>query len=140
MKKAFIIGSVIIILALVIICFFMPQRLVNPNEDAKIHFIMYNTEFGNDSSANGRVEIKEYDSEKILEILGRYKSHLTLSRTRGYQLKDSKLEIYLSIGGKSKEIVLGNINFERRSQGFFKRKIINPDKLLAELLEVTETD
>lgn len=127
-------GNIFIIL-LIIFAFsvpFMPRAICNKQDDIRIDRIVYNSHFGADDEYD-RLEIVDYDSEKIIECISKYKSCLTLVRANGYQINDSELEISLSVNGKGKYIVLGNINYVNGGNGSFKRSILNHDELKEEL-------
>lgn len=75
-----------------------------------------------------------------MACISKYKSHLTLSRATGYKLKNSEIELFLTVNGKGKHIVLGNINYEVSNYGKMRRNIFNANGLKKELKQLLKLD
>ena len=75
-----------------------------------------------------------------MACISKYKSHLTLSRATRYKLKNSEIELFLTVNGKGKHIVLGNINYEVSNYGKMRRNIFNANGLKKELKQLLKLD
>lgn len=125
----------IIIVFLAIVFFsilFSPRKICSDNGNVRIDRIVYNKQFGSGESNYDRIEIENYDPDEIIKCISKYKSYFTLSRSSGYSLEKSEIEVFFVSNRKSKQIVLGTINCENHSGGL-RRNIINADELKKEL-------
>ncbi len=140
MMKKFRIIIIIFLSILILSVFFAPKKICNKIDNVRIDRIVYNNHFGTGKSEYNRMEVEIFDSNKIVDCISKYKSHLTLLRATGYLLKDSEIEVFLTINGKGKHIVLGNINYETFNYGNLRRNIINANQLKRELELLLELD
>ncbi len=144
MNKHIIKIAIAIIVAFALVCTiiysFVPRKILNTTDDVRIEYIIYNYQFDieNADAKECRIELKGFEANKVIACLSKYKSCLTLNSNNGYAVKDSMLEVHINVNGKSKSVVLGNVNFESKGNGSLKRTILNPDKLLVELLEILD--
>lgn len=116
--------------------FFFPVSILKHVDDGLVYFVRYNPNFETGEPEYNTIEIPEEAKLKILECLSRYREYRTLFFEQGYSLSNMELEIYIQDGEKSKNIVLGNINYSTRTYGAQKRGIYNADALREELLEI----
>lgn len=131
MKKYKVI--IIFLFIILILYFFLPKNICEKSDSIRIDRIVYNNQFGSDANEYNRIEIKNFNSVEIIECISTYKSYLTLISATGYQLKNSEIEVFLTINGKGKHIVLGSINYEIWSNGMLRRNIIDANTLTKEL-------
>lgn len=133
---------IILIFSVFLICFmfFAPKKICSKKDNVRIDRIVYNIQFESEENEYNRIEIENYDSDKIVACISKYKSHLTLSRSTGYQLKNSEMELFLTVNGKGKHIVLGNINYEISNYGRMRRNIVNANELKKKLKQLLKLD
>ena len=115
---------------------FFPIPVLKSAEDGFVHFVRYNPNFETGEPEYRTLEIPEEATPKILECLSRYREYRTLLFEQGYSLSAMEFEIYIKDGDKSKNIVLGNINYSTRAYGAQKHGIYNADALREELLDI----
>lgn len=137
-KKIYIYYICIILTILSVFCLLYPTNIVEDCDDIKIVRIMYNPNYNVNSEeiTTYVVEENKYNNQEILKCLYKYKEQKTLMKSKGYQMKNMKLDILLNVNGKSKHIVLGNNSYTSESYGGFKRRIINDVELLDELEKI----
>lgn len=135
-KIIFIIFSIFLICSI----FFTPKKICSTKDDVRIDRIVYNIQFESGKDGYNRIEIENYNLDEIVACISKYKSHLTLSRATGYKLKNSEIELFLTVNGKGKHIVLGNINYEVSNYGKMRRNIFNANGLKKELKQLLKLD
>ncbi len=140
MKKLKKIMLILFSVFLVFSIIFYPKRICSEKDNIRIDRIVYNSKFNTEGDEYNRIEVTDYDFDEVVNCISKYKSYLTLSRATGYQLKNSEIEIFLFVNGKSRNIVLGNINYVTGNYGKLKRTIVNADELKRELTVLLELD
>lgn len=140
MVKKFKILITIFLSILILFVLFAPKKICDKNDVIRIDRIVYNKQFGSGTSDYDRIEIENFNSDDVIDCISKYKSHLTLLRAIGYQLKDSEIEVFLTTNRKGIHIVLGNINYETSNYGELKRNIIDADDLKKELKQLLQLD
>ncbi len=132
----------IIIFSVFLICsiFFTPKKICSKNDNVRIDRIVYNIQFGSEKNEYNRIEIDNYDFDDIVDCISKYKSYIALSRSKGYQLRNSEMELFLTVNGKGKHIVLGNINYETSNYGKMRKNIVNANELKKELKQLLKLD
>lgn len=128
-EKKYRIIAIILLFFIVLFCSFLPKNICKNSDNIRIDRIVYNSQFKSNKNEYNRIEIEKFDSDAIVECISDYKSYLTLTRATGYQLKDSEIEVFLTINGKGKHIVLGNVNYEIWNNGLLRRNIIDANTL-----------
>ncbi|MBQ9979605.1 MAG: hypothetical protein IJP23_00880 [Oscillospiraceae bacterium] len=124
--------SIICVVVLIIAVFFSPRVVVRNPDNAQIISLEYNEEY--QRGGDGFVMLENYDEKEILEILHGYKERRSLSRAQGYAMEDVQLRIILTAGNRSKEILLGDVNYSSAGNGTAKFSVIYYDDLRNELL------
>ena len=120
-----------IVLCVVGIALFSSRPIIKNPDSVQYMWIQYNPYVNQD--IDNVIEVNDYDSERILDCLSRYKEHRTLSREKSYCLGDVEIKITIVLEDGMKQILLGNINYSSGGYGKFKWEISDYDKLLLEL-------
>lgn len=138
--KLTIITIFVLILALIvtIVVLFQPRPIVKAGEKYRIDFIMYNPNVG--TIIDDCEHLEDFDAQAVFDCLSRYEEHLTLSKAGGYSLCDVEFSIMVWTPGKSKNILLGNINRSDTGYGTYYYAIENAESLKEELREILITD
>ncbi|MBS6546239.1 MAG: hypothetical protein KH319_02520 [Butyricicoccus pullicaecorum] len=136
LKRAGMIAGVLAVAALM---FFFPRPIVPDIEDTRVISVYYNPYFMENSNEIP-VSIPDFDEQKILECLSRYRKYYTLSRAGQRSVSDIQLEIgILTNDDTHQTITLGNIHNDiAESYGAWKQGVYNADALREELLDILE--
>lgn len=137
-KRNWLIGGLaaVMLCAAGLVYFAIPVPVVRNSAEAEILFIRYNC-----NGADDLVLIDEgFDQEAILAYLSTCKERRTIHTMLNYMLGDVEFDIWLSENGKSKHVMLGNLNYSYRDTGSLKHAILNAEQVKAELREILGLD
>lgn len=137
-KRNWLIGGLIAVVLCAggLVYLFRPIPVVHNAEEAMIYFIRYNC-----NGEDDLVLIDEgFDQEAILAYLSTCRERRTIHTMLNYMLGDVEFDIWLSENGKSKHVMLGNLNYSYRDTGSLKHEILNAEQVKAELREILGLD
>lgn len=133
----FVAIGIIVLVALIKVCFFSPRPIIRDVETSQIIRMQYNPYVN--SLIDGRIEVTEYDEKGILTYLSHCKERRTLDRAiSGYWIGDVTLEITIATEDGIKNVILGNDNYSYRSYGKPIYEILEADIVLTELLDMIQ--
>lgn len=137
MKKV-VACCVVIFGILLVFSFYFPRPIVSDARNARIT-ISYNPNFNHATQdLDDIITIENVDKKRVLDCLSHYSEQKILfgRATESVWMGDIELYIFISEGGESKILSLGNTNYSYKSYGKPMYKILDAEKLTAELLEI----
>lgn len=137
MKKV-VVCCVAILGILLIFSLCVPRPIVSDPSNVIIT-ISYNPNFNHATQdVDDIITIENFDKKRVLDCLSHYSEQKILfgRATESVWMGDIELYIFISEGGQSKILSLGNTNYSYQSYGEPMYKILDAKKLTAELLEI----
>lgn len=86
------------------------------------------------------IRVEDYDKEALLSYLNTCTEKRTISRAGGYSIDDVAVEIVIVTAGKTKQILLGNINYSSAGAGARVYQIQNSQEALASIKRILNLD
>lgn len=127
---------ILVFIGLILYFSYSPIPIINNIDNCKIVKFAYNSSYEKGNAEF--TELSEFNEQKILSCLSKYKEKKTFEICKGYSLNNYQFEIYIDTGNDLKSIHLGHDSFSCLSYGSHKYQILNDENLKNDLLKIIE--